>query len=470
MGNDKVLLIKPPDSYLENEFVFPQLGINYLESYLEQQGIETDVMILSVAKDAKNKDEERLDNLQMLLINDSKVHDEKFDKRVFEDYKTIGLSVMSPQAPYAYLISELINSKHPNATSIIGGSHPRYYLNSVANLPEKIAFDFVVPQDGWEPLLKVAKGEIRKENKNKVLVEQTKHLKDFPAPTRPGIITDLYKFEIAGIPASHTITALGCPFTCNFCESATENLRKFSDEMISEDLETIAKSHKFQGSEKYAVMFFDDVGLMNPRQVNILSEKVSAQNYSTWRAFTHAYLVMKFKEDLLGPFYDTGGRRIGLGLETGSQRSLNYINKRNGQFQSVQEHYDSVVIANDLGIAVDAFTMIYPWENEDDLKDTTELVKFIAKNPVKGFDELGRPLKNHVDSTIMTPYQGTKFNEMISLGQMEGVEMVQNLDPGLLFYKGISGSSGWPYKKTVLPRERYEEEQALRNSFRPKYR
>lgn len=77
-------------------------------------------------------------------------------------------------------------------------------------------------------------------------------------------------------------------------------------------------------------------------------------------------------------------------------------------------------IANETGIAIDAFTMIYPWEDEQ--------------------------------------------------GKLSGVEMKKDLDPGNLYYKGTHGGSGWPYIKTKLPRERYEEAQAYRNSLRPEYR
>ena len=159
-----------------------------------------------------------------------------------------------------------------------------------------------------------------------------------------------------------------------------------------------------------------------------------------------------------------------MGLETGSQRSLDMINKRNGKKQFVEEHIEAVKIANDLGIAVDAFTMIYPWEDEQDLIDTTEMVKQVAQNPVNGVDEKGRIMKNHVDSTIMTPYQGTQFFDMIQLGELPGVKMIPEIDPGSLYYKGNHAGSGWPYMKTRLPKEQYEEAQAFRNSLRPKYR
>jgi radical SAM superfamily enzyme YgiQ (UPF0313 family) len=146
------------------------------------------------------------------------------------------------------------------------------------------------------------------------------------------------------------------------------------------------------------------------------------------------------------------------------------INKRNGKQQFVEEHIEAVKIANELGIAVDAFTMIYPWEDEQDLIDTTEMVKHIAQNPVKGVDEKGRTMKNHVDSTIMTPFQGTQFFDMIQLGELPGVKMIPEIAPGNLYYKGNQAGSGWPYLETRLPREQYEEAQAFRNSLRPKYR
>ena len=98
------------------------------------------------------------------------------------------------------------------------------------------------------------------------------------------------------------------------------------------------------------------------------------------------------------------------------------------------------------------------------------MVKQVAQNPVNGVDEKGRPMKNHVDSTIMTPYQGTQFFDMIQLGELQGVKIIPEIDPGSLYYKGNHAGSGWPYLKTRLPREQYEEAQAFRNSLRPKYR
>jgi radical SAM superfamily enzyme YgiQ (UPF0313 family) len=473
----KILFVKPPDRFLEDEFVYQQLGPHYLQSFLKQYEILSDILVLYEQSEVRNKREAgeikelSLEHLNMLFLGaDGKSQDSVFDNSIFQDYDIVALSVMSPQASDAYLISKLINELYPQVTIVIGGSHPRYYQNQVESLPESIAFDFIVPQDGWIPIYKIATGQIQKTKKSIVLTDNSLKLTELPAPSRPLALMERYNFDIAGVPAYHTITALGCPFSCNFCESGREKVRKFSENMIDHDLRVMAEAHQSLNHNKKAVMFFDDVGLMNPKQVESLSHLVHKHNYNTWRAFTHAYLVVRFKESLLAPFAETGGRRIGMGLETGSQRSLDMINKRNGKQQFVEEHIEAVKIANELGIAVDAFTMIYPWEDEQDLIDTTEMVKYIAQNPVNGVDEKGRSMKNHVDSTIMTPFQGTQFFDMIQLGELPGVKMIPAIDPGNLYYKGNHAGSGWPYLETLLPREQYEEAQAFRNSLRPKYR
>ena len=478
MKDNKILLIKPPDRYLENEFVYQQLGPHYLQSFLMQYEIPSDILVLY--EDVTSR-ENRINgstespstlDLNMLMIDSNgRSFEQPFDHEILGSYDIIGMSVMSPQAPDAYLIIELINRIYPLITTVIGGSHPRYYLDQVTSLSPTFAFDFIVPQDGWAPMLQIATGKIDKRSeKSTVIIDNQSKLTDLPPPTRPLALMEKYQFDIAGVPAYHTISALGCPFTCHFCESGIESVRMFSEDMLDRDLSTMAESHNLLGHKKKAVMFFDDVGLLNPKQVTRLATLVAKHSYDSWRAFTHAYLVKKFREKLLVPFINTGGKRIGMGLETGSQRSLDLINKRNGQKQFVSEHYDAVRIANENGVAVDAFTMIFPWEDEQDLQQTTELVEFIASNKVKGTDEKGRPMFNHVDSTIMTPYQGTRFLDMIRLGELPGVVIDEQIDPGNLYYKGALGGSGWPYVSTKLSRERYVAEQTYRHSFRPSYR
>ena len=469
----RTLFVKPPDPYLQDEFVYQQLAPHYLQSWLAVHGFASAQLVLYVRAraDGSRPHPQRLADCHMLLVEDGEpVLDQPFDSAVFADFDLVAQSVMTPQAEYARWVTATVHREYPRARVMIGGSHARYYLEQVVGDRGLQACDYVVPQDGWQPILAMLNEGLPDRGRSHVLSHQHDLGEITMAPTRPTELMARYRYEIAGLPAFHTVTALGCPFTCHFCEAGGERTRYFPTAMIDHDLQTMADTHRALGREHYAVMFFDDVGLLNPRQTRALSERVAAHGYSAWRAFTHAYLIVRHGEKLLGPFADTGGRRVGIGLETGSQRSLDLINKRNGKRQLVEEHFDAVRIANRLGIAVDGFTMIYPWEDENDLSATNELVEFIIGNPVVGEDHLGRPLKNSVDSTIMVPYQGTQFNVMLKAGAVPGVTLADEESQRSLYYKGVDASSGWVYDTTVLPRERYLEVQRYRNSLRPSYR
>ncbi len=469
----RTLFVKPPDPFLQEEFVYPQLAPHYLQAWLDAHRFPSAVVVLHIPPDERGARPEpaSLDDCHMIVVEDREIVVEgPFDTSVFAGYDLIALSVMTPQAEYASWIAAAVRRDHPNARIMIGGSHARYYLEQVIMLSGEEAYDYVVPYDGWRPLLDMLEQGLPDLGPSHLLSHQQDLSIITVPPTRPQGLMARYRYDIAGLPAFHTVTALGCPFTCHFCEAGVERTRFFPRQMIDRDLANIARAHRSLDRDRYALMFFDDVGLLNPRQTRDLAGLVATHGFSAWRAFTHAYLIVRHGDDLLSPFSESGGRRVGIGIETGSQKSLDLINKRNGQRQLVEEHYDAVRIANRLGIAVDAFTMIYPWEDEDDLAATTELVEFVANNPVVGEDHLGRPLKNSVDSTIMTPFQGTRFNEMLKAGQLPGVSLKDGGRVHDLYYKGVDASSGWVYDQTVLSRERYVEVQSYRNSLRPDYR
>ena len=49
----RLLFIKPPDRFLENEFVYQQLGPHYLQSFLLENGIESDLLVLYERPEAR---------------------------------------------------------------------------------------------------------------------------------------------------------------------------------------------------------------------------------------------------------------------------------------------------------------------------------------------------------------------------------------------------------------------------------
>ena len=113
---NKILFVKPPDRFLENEFVYQQLGPHYLQSFLKQYKIPSDILVLYEQSDVRNKRESgeiieiTLDDLNMLFLGaDGNSIDTTFDSNIFQNYDIVALSVMRPQATDVYLISQLIN-------------------------------------------------------------------------------------------------------------------------------------------------------------------------------------------------------------------------------------------------------------------------------------------------------------------------------------------------------------------------
>ncbi len=71
---NKILFVKPPDRFLEDEFVYQQLGPHYLQSFLEEHGILSDILVLYEQPEIRKKreageiDELSLDHLNMLFL------------------------------------------------------------------------------------------------------------------------------------------------------------------------------------------------------------------------------------------------------------------------------------------------------------------------------------------------------------------------------------------------------------------
>lgn len=92
LNKNKVLFIKPSDRFLENEFVYQQLGLNYLQPYIQQFDILSDILILNELQEMREArsngiiEKLSLNELNMLLITAEggspciKLHQERFGK------------------------------------------------------------------------------------------------------------------------------------------------------------------------------------------------------------------------------------------------------------------------------------------------------------------------------------------------------------------------------------------------------
>jgi radical SAM superfamily enzyme YgiQ (UPF0313 family) len=138
------------------------------------------------------------------------------------------------------------------------------------------------------------------------------------------------------------------------------------------------------------VFFADDMFVFDRKNVLEFCKllKQTKKLNITWSVFARVGSVDK---ELLSEMKKVGCWQIGYGLESGSEKVLNAINKK----QTVEQMEKAIGWANEVGIVVRGLFMVGSFgETKDTLKETQE---FIKRNLIKDF---------HI--TFFTPMPGTK--------------------------------------------------------------
>ncbi len=183
----------------------------------------------------------------------------------------------------------------------------------------------------------------------------------------------------------------GCPFNCNFCyHHSIPRYRPIVD-MIADARMLV---------EKYGVNmlnFVDDLVIMSPKRAKELVEGIKTLPKKIEFTLTCRFDVLsRLDDDLLLEMKKTGLRNIGLGVESGSQRILDIIDKKITveQIKNGFRRLKKLGIFPFVCIQVGQFT-----ETNDDVKKSMDLMLETLRND-----------KNiNWSFTITTPFPGTKL-------------------------------------------------------------
>lgn len=322
-------------------------------------------------------------------------NDFKFDGR-YTDIGMFGVSCMTPEYPSARQLLKYIKETYPESHCVIGGPHTRFY--SV--------------DDPWD---EVFVGDF-------VTTEIL--------PYRDPEFLQQYCFPIRGHRATTIMTAKGCPMNCAFCEDAGSEVVLHSPRFIGKQIEQCKEA----GFE--AIMFFDDIFAMNEKRVRELTEEIRKHKI-VYRCFGHAKTMTPKMADMLA---ESGCIEIGVGVESGSQKILDTINKKT----TVEQNKRFVEICNARDIRVKAFMITgLPGEDEKTLQESEQFLQYLTQT---GF--------NDFDMTLFYPYRGTHIRE--NLDKYD----IQLLDKETLgVYKGKDGTSDAIVRTTALTTEELQEAQ-----------
>jgi radical SAM superfamily enzyme YgiQ (UPF0313 family) len=352
----KVTLINPPSPFLINQKTFPPLGILYLASYLIKSGNDVEVIDLV----------EKEGDLEKALRN--------------SESELYGITATTPQYPWAKKIKDILKARGPDAKICVGGAHP-------SSLPQQClndSFDFVVIGEGERALQSLIQSIVAGSVKNSLLKSPyIEDLDSFPFPARDLININNYGYDIEGNRATTVITSRGCPFRCAFCSKDVwgNGVRYHSVDYVIEEINQIKERFGFRH-----FLFLDDVFTLNKKRLLEICSQLRPLDIR-WRCYARSDDITK---EILIAMKEAGCVEIGLGVESGSQKILDAVNKG----LRVEDATRFVKNCKDVGITVNAFIMIgLPGETYQTVQETK---RWMEKN-----------LPEKFGFNIYAPYVGT---------------------------------------------------------------
>lgn len=353
-----------PESLNRAQGIYPPLGIAYIASFLEQNGI--DVKILDVK-----------------ALNLTKEETYGYIER--ENPDIVGVTSMTPNWRGALEICEMAKKIEKGILTVVGGSQVSVFPEEVVS---NSCVDVGISGDGEYSMLDLV---IRKRNKLKIpqlmLGERVEMLDVLPSPARHLLPNKKYWCVIAEHPFTTMITSRGCPFNCGFCYSIDRKVRFRSAENVVDEMEEVVEKYGFK-----EIMFYDDVFTLSKKRVTAICKEIISRGLDVcWETPTRVDLI---NERLLILMQRAGCIRIRYGVESGDANILKLMNKGT-TLEQVERAFE---LTKKTGIETFAYFMIgYVHETTETIRRTISFAKKL--NP------------DWVMFTVVTPLPETKLYE-----------------------------------------------------------
>ncbi len=361
----RVLLLNPPvsssDLYREEagvEAVVEPFGLAYIAAVLEQGGHRVEI----------------LDGIAEKMTIDEVVKRAKY-------FDLVGMSAYTGFAKRAF---ETIR-KLREATDIpivFGGPHATSVPKMVF---EAAPIDFLVSGEGeytsrdlieaiemGKDVDNVAGLYFRKGKQIKFTGERPliKNVDDIPLPARHLLKMGLYKGSDSRTkrqPSHGIITSRGCPFNCFYCHKQTfgRGFRAHSPERVLQEIDLLVEKY---GARDIGI--WDDNFTVNKKRVLKICDLLKERKHDL--TFSCEARVDCVDDDILNALKGAGCDCIAYGIESGSQRMLDYMRKS----ITLEQARQTVKKTHKVGLNMLAYFMMgLPSETKKDIEKTIKFAK-----------------------------------------------------------------------------------------------
>jgi anaerobic magnesium-protoporphyrin IX monomethyl ester cyclase len=384
--NPRVLLVDPyvaKEDPMERKFVelYPSLGLLTLAAYLRDRSVDVEIVDLTFARD-----------LRPFATG-------------LRSFAPDVVGVHTKTLTYPRALDVARRARDAGAVAVAGGpdsaTRTEFYLSS--------GFDVVVPGEGEGSILEIARaaaegrdidgipGTVVQRDGRLVRGPVRPLLRDLDALPLPA--WDLIDMEAylgqwertTGERRAAVLTSRGCPFDCSWCSKPTfgRSFRQQSPERVIEELRALRQRYRVD-----YVRFCDDVfGISRPWIDRLLTLLEEERLGLQWECLARVDLL---KPDLLHRMRSTGLARVYVGVESGSQKMLDLMNR--GTRLAQVERTAAALRAE--GIRQFWFLMLgYPGETLEDIEATLQLFRRFSPE--------------EYSVSIAVPIPGTRFHDKV---------------------------------------------------------
>lgn len=350
------------------------------------------------------------ENGHNVTILDARLYDtEKFKKKLkseMQKHGLVGLSVMTSQIPDALDTTDFIKQNNPDVPIVWGGCHPTLF-------PEQTTadknIDFSIVGEGEAPLLNLVehleKGikklkEINNlvfKNNGNVRVNPLMNFLDINKLPYPAYhLIDPSKYIEKRHPSGRIIksiefpTSRGCPHRCGFCINQIVCRRIWRPMNVENSIRMMDfVLQKFKTNHIY---FFEDCFFPNKERVRSILKHIFEQGYDiTWDTTCRVDYFDHFDKPFLELMQKTHCIMLRMGMESGSQRVLDYMHKDITPEQSLNAV--RLCVKYDIQPFI-SYMMGLPTETREEMEMTLKLawkIREIAPNVFWSAPQVFRP-------------------------------------------------------------------------------
>ncbi|MFC1848208.1 B12-binding domain-containing radical SAM protein [Chloroflexota bacterium] len=332
-----------------------------------------------------------------------------WESTLLTDLKTkpicVGITAMTgPQIWWGLKASELVK-QNSDVPVVWGGVHASLLPRQTLENPY---VDMVVQGEGEETLLELVRTLASREPLNNVKglwykdgnqIQQNPPRPFVDLDSQPPLsyhLIDLQPRIMQGRDAPLFETSRGCPLNCAFCYNNSFNGSRWRARSVEQTLAHLTRAVEEFGIKR--IGFSDDNLFANPDRVyKILEGIVRYELDITWgKGDLHLDVLSNLSDDYLRLIKRSGCDRLSVGIESGSQRIVDMLNKGIDISQAITVNHRLAKF--NFGIRY-LFMLGTPDETPSDLAQTANLIlRLLDDNP-----------ESAVGIQIFVPYPGTEL-------------------------------------------------------------